>query len=172
MGSIYGNMVGAGSAPLKTIILEDPTSGVEIVGVVTDNEHIFDAVASKDIREGKTAVTSEGIVIGSKRIPAYETSRGYVVVDPDGEFKISILSDYDRYDYTQLQCIITRFDETIDNSVFSEKVVIDNTVYNVSDNVALANVTKDNQTKTIKLNIANSTNNIYLIRYFTYYILN
>ena len=70
--AIYGNVVGgSGGALGKTLILEDP-SGIELVGVVTESEQVLDAVASQDIREGKTAVTAEGIVVGSKRIPAYE----------------------------------------------------------------------------------------------------
>lgn len=166
MAIIVGNSVG-GTSPLKTLILEDP-SGLEITGVVTENAQVLTAVASQDIREGKVAITSDGVVIGGKRIPAYETSKGNEIILPNSEFTISMLSDYDRYNYTQLQCIITLFNTDINSSVLSKKVVIDDTVYNVDDNIALSSVTKDDETKTIKLNITNDTDNTYVIRYFSY----
>ena len=46
--------------------------------------------------------------------------------------------------------------------------VLDNGVYSVSDGSKLSGVTIDISTKSINLNIANTSNEPYVIYYFTY----
>ena len=120
--AIYGNMVGGGSIIGKTIeIISD--DGVDLMGVVTDKELILTAVASRDIREGMTAITDDGLVVGSKRIPAYETSQGFRIIRAGSMFSIN-LPEYDKYDYTKLQCMIAPLNQTISDSCAVEKVVM------------------------------------------------
>ena len=165
--AIYGNVVGgSGGALGKTLILEDP-SGLELVGVVTESEQVLDAVASQDIREGKTAVTAEGIVVGSKRIPAYETTQSNYFIYPGEDFSIP-LEDYNKYDYTKFQCVIAKYNTSVENSVAVDRVVINDNVYATNSTEVLATVTKNTGTKSIDLNINNNTDDIFIIYYTTY----
>lgn len=164
--SICGNMVGGLIIPKSFVLVDE--NNVELVGVTVGEETVLTANASTDIREGMVAATEEGVVTGTKRIPAYETSCGNELILPDQEFTISMLDEFERYNYTQLQCIITVFETDIDSSVSTEKVVINDGVYNTNSTIKLSDVTKDSEFKTVKLNITNDTENIYLIRYFTY----
>lgn len=165
MAIIVGNSVG-GASPLKTLILEDP-SGLEITGVVTESEQVLTAVASQDIREGKVAITSDGIVTGSKRIPAYETTQSNYCVLPGASFSIP-LEDYDKYDYTKFQCMIAKYNTSPSDSVTVDRVVINNNVYAVNSSTVLSSVTKNKDTKSIDLNINNNTDDTYIIYYVTY----
>lgn len=165
--AIYGNVVGGNSGAIgKTFILEDP-SGLEITGVVTENERVFNATPN-DVRTGCVCVTGDGIITGTKDIPAYRTSVGNDLIFPNEDFIITSLSQFEQYDYTQIQCIINIFNTDIAHSLVTEKVVISDGVYNVSGDIKISSITKDNENKTIKLNINNNTKNTYLIRYFTY----
>lgn len=60
---IYGNMIGGGSAPLRTLILVDD-DGNEMIGVITDSEVIFTAEDS-DVRKGKVYASNDGVSIGT-----------------------------------------------------------------------------------------------------------
>lgn len=163
---ISGNMVGSYSQIGKTFIIQDD-NGNEITAVVTDQEQIFTAT-DNDVREGLVYASSDGVSTGTKNIPAYRTSTGYSVVLPNSNFTIPYLTQYDKYNYTELQCIITLFNSDMNDSVSAEKVVINSVVYNVGTSVALSNVIKDAVNKSIDLNIINNSENTYLIRYFTY----
>lgn len=163
---ISGNMVGSYSQMGKTFIIQDE-NGNEITAVVTDQEQIFTAT-DNDVREGMTYASDSGISTGSKDIPAYRTTAGYVTVFPDEDFAIYSLARNSKYDYTELQCIITLFNTTVSDSVAAEKIVVENAVYNVGDTIKLADVVKDTNGKLINLNITNNSENTYLIRYFTY----
>ena len=162
---IYGNMVGGG-APLKTLILQDE-EGNEMTGIVVGQEVIFTANAATDIRDGKVAATDEGVVTGAAIIPNYETSTGVKIIKAGAAFKFS-LTLHDMYDYTKLQCLICSYNSSINNSVATDRVVIDNNVYGTNSTVVLATVTKNADDKSINLNIANTSENMYTIRYFTY----
>lgn len=166
MAIIMGNVIGGSAAPLKTLVLQDP-SGIEIWGTVTESEQVLTAIASQDIREGKTAVTSDGVVVGSKRIPAYETTQEKILILQGDEFVIP-LSTYDKYNYTKFQCIISKFNTSFDDSVYTDKIVVDDCVYSVNSTDVLSSVTKNLSDKSIHLNITNNTEDIYVINYFTY----
>ena len=163
--SIMGNMVG-GAAPLKTLIIEDE-NGTEMVGVVTGSEVVFTANSAKDIREGTVAATEEGIITGSKRIPSYETTRSSRLIMPGSAFSIP-LSDYNKYDYTQFQCIIAKRNTSLQDSVAVDKVGISDNIYFVNSTESLAQITKNADTKSIDLNITNNTEDIYYIHFFTF----
>lgn len=149
-----------------TFIVTDDT-GNEAVGNYVGEEPIFTATAN-DIREGVVAATSDGITVGTKVIPSYNTSEGYKVISKGQEFKIDGLVGLNRYDYTKLQVIICPYAESIAKSVSAEKVVIDDNVYSVQSNEPIKSVEIDHENKTINFGIINESESLYLIRYFTY----
>lgn len=149
----------------QTFILVD-SKGNEIPAVLVDEEVEINAT-SNDIREGITAVTSEGVTLGTKFIPPYYTSVGERLVRTGREIDI-YLPVRDAFDYTALQCIICPLNTSIDQSVAAEKVVIGNGVYEVKSTELLSNVTKNHDTKTVKLGITNNSGLSCIIRYFTY----
>ena len=150
-----------------TYILVDD-NGNEAVGVVVDNEVVFDATAN-DIRQGKVAATSEGVTVGSKVIPSYHTTEGSRVIPVGSQLDITFgLDELDLYDYTKLQVIICPFRTSLAKSVGAEKVVINDNVYEVGNTISLSVVTKDISSKHINLGISNEGTVPYILRYFTY----
>ena len=162
---IYGNPVG-GALNAKTYQLECNGGTAEIMAVVVDEETIFDADVN-DVRAGKVFATNNGVKVGTKNIPAYNTCEGYRIIAPNEEFKI-VLSASDLYDYTNLQCIICPFNTSISDSVAADRVVIDGNLYEVNSSTVLSEVTKDATEKAIKLGITNDSSSSYIIRLFTY----
>ena len=163
--AIYGNPVG-GALNAKTFMLEVNGGKTEIAATVVGEETVFDATPN-DVRTGKTFATSSGVAVGTKDIPAYRTAQGAVIIKPNENFSI-VLEGYSQYDYTKLQCLISKFNTSVDDSVAVDKVVIVDNRYAVNSTIPLAAVTKDAATKSIKLNIKNESRVDYLLRYFTY----
>lgn len=163
--AIYGNPVG-GALNAKTFMLEVNDGKTEIAATVVGEETVFDATPN-DVRTGKTFATSSGVAVGTKDIPAYRTAQGAVIIKPNENFSI-VLEGYSQYDYTKLQCLISKFNTSVDDSVAVDKVVIGDNVYAVNSTIPLAAVTKDAVTKSIKLNIKNESSVDYVLRYFTY----
>lgn len=163
--AIYGNPVG-GALNAKTFMLEVNGGKTEIAATVVGEETVFDATPN-DVRTGKKFATSSGVEVGTKDIPAYRTAQGAVIIKPNENFSI-VLEGYSQYDYTKLQCLISKFNTSVDDSVAVDKVVIGDNVYAVNSTIPLAAVTKDAATKSIKLNIKNESSVDYVLRYFTY----
>lgn len=163
--AIFGNMIG-GTAPIKTIKIFGDNE-LELLGVVTDSEVIFTADAATDIREGKVAATSAGVVTGKKIIPSYETTTSSRLIWPGEDFTIP-LNHRDKYDYTKLHCMIAKRNTSVSDSVAVDKIVLNNNVYAVNSTNIVSNVSKDHENKTIDLNITNNTEDYYYIHYFTY----
>lgn len=163
--AIYGNPVG-GALNAKTFILEVNDGKTEIAATVVGEETVFDATPN-DVRTGKKFATSSGVEVGTKDIPSYRTAQGAVIIKPNENFSI-VLEGYSQYDYTKLQCLISKFNTSVDDSVAVDKVVIGDNVYAVNSTIPLAAVTKDAATKSIKLNIKNESSVDYVLRYFTY----
>lgn len=162
---IYGNPVG-GALNAKTYELQYNGGTTPIMAVVVDEEKVFDATAN-DVRTGKKFATNSGVVVGTKDIPAYRTVQGTVLVQPNKSFSI-LLDEYNQYDYKKLQCMISKFNTTVADSVSVDRVVIDGSVYAVNSTDVLSSVTKNPETKTVNLNIINETSDVYMFRYFTY----
>ena len=141
-------------------------AGNELFATFTEQPILTDATAN-DIRLGKTAVTENGLVEGEKEIPAYHTTEGVEIIQAGKEFRI-LIRESDRYNYTKMQAIICPYNKSLANSVSAEKVCINNNVYVVGDTTSLSTVTLDHDNKEIVLGITNDTDNIFLIRYFTY----
>ena len=163
--AIYGNPVG-GALNAKTFMLQVNGGKTEIAATVVGEETVFDATPN-DVRTGKTFATSSGVEVGTKDIPTYRTAQGAVIIKPNENFSI-VLEGYSQYDYTKLQCLISKFNTSVDDSVAVDKVVIGDNVYAVNSTIPLAAVTKDAATKSIKLNIKNESSVDYVLRYFTY----
>lgn len=144
------------------LVMED---GTEIPAVVVSEETKFDATPD-DIRLGKTAATESGVTIGEKVIPGYQTHEGAKRIRPGQKFEISLVS-LDQYDYTLLQCIICKHNTNLVNSVAAEKVVLNDSVYDVLSVIPLYSVTKNHDAKTIDLGFVNDTKESLVLKYFT-----
>lgn len=161
---IYGNMVGGGSAPLKTLILTDE-NGNEVVGVVTESVQAFNATPA-DVIVGKTFVSDEGIKVG-ENTKTYRVTKASEIILPGMNYSI-LLNYYDAYDYTKFQCMISKFNTSFSDSVDTNKISLENNVYEVNSTEVLSKVTKNADTKSVDLNIVNDTSNIYIVHFFTY----
>lgn len=161
---IIGNVVG-GQPLVKSYILE-MEDGTEIPAVLTSKEVVFTATPN-DIRVGKVAASGNGVTVGEKIIPSYNTIELARYVPNGSEFIIP-LSELDMYDYTKLQVIICKFGTSIENSVSAQKVAILDKVYDVGSDRVLSTVIKDGNTKSIKLGITNNSGHPCVIRCFTY----
>lgn len=129
-------------------------------------EKVTLTATANDIRLNTSAITNEGYTEGKKDIPVYHTTRGAVAVRPNGEFKITSLKDKDRYDYTELQCLIAPWNTSIEDSVAVDKSVLYDAVYQAGSTEKLADVIKDVANKVIDLGIANGSTP-YVIQYMT-----
>lgn len=165
MSGLYGNAVMAPVA-LKTVILQDESGNEMATGVIVGEKTVFTAT-DNDVRNGIVYAGDEGVSTGSKDIPAYRTTQGVTVIKPGEGFSIS-LPEYTGYDYTKLQCMISKLNSTTEQSVAVDRVAIDDSVYAVNSTVKLASVIKNSETKSIDLNITNDTSDTYVLRYFTY----
>jgi NDP-sugar pyrophosphorylase family protein len=145
-----------GRPMLQWVIDSVRGAGVENICVVKGfkKENLFLAMAG-------------GVSTGTKNIPSYRTTQGKQIVFAGEEFIIE-LKQYDKYDYTKFQCIITPYNTTLNNSVAANKVSINDNVYLVNSTDILSNVTKDADLKSINLNLAIDNDVDYVIHYFTY----
>lgn len=162
--NVCGNASGGFGFPKSLVIVDE--NGNEFTGVVTDEVKVFTAT-DNDVREGMVYASENGVSTGTKDIPAYRTTAGFCCIASGKPFSIP-LKMHDKYDYTKLQCIITPVNTSSSNSVAAEKVVINDAVYQVGSTEKISDVTKNETTKSIDLNIVNDTNLNYYIRYFTY----
>lgn len=147
-----------------TFILVD-TDGNEYPAVYVDSDTVCTATAN-DIRKGSVAITPEGVIEGTKEIPAYHTTEGYALVIAGKDFSIPIKDD--RCDYTKLQALLCAYNTSPSKSVSTDRVVIGDSVYAVNSTEAISTVTINAEKATIELNITNDSDTIYIIRYFTY----
>lgn len=162
---IYGNVVGGSNGIGKTFIIED-AAGNELVGIVTDRSITFDA-GPNDIRAGKVAATQNGVTIGEKVIPSYNTREGYKIIPSGSQFVVS-LPDHEGYNFTKFQGIICPVSGTIAESVAAEGVVINDGLYPALSSERLSTVVKNDETKSVDLGITNTNASTYVLRYFTY----
>ena len=147
-----------------TYILVDE-NGTEVPAIYVDNEVVFTA-DEDDIREGETAASYDGVVVGTKEIPAYITTEGIQLVSAGSTMVIKPKDG--KHAYTKLLAVICPYQSSIAESVAVEKSCIEDVVYPVASNEILANVTIDEDTKTINLGIVNEADTSVIIRYFSY----
>jgi hypothetical protein len=139
-------------------------NGYELKAALVDSDAELTAT-SNDIRIGTTAVTNDGITDGEKFIPAYHTSEGVQIVLGGRPFKITTLTDCR---YTKLQVLICEFNSSIEKSVSTEKVVIEDRLYDVKSDTSISEITIDETDKSIDLGIINNEPTMRIIRYFLY----
>lgn len=145
-----------------TYILVDE-DGNEVPAVYVDSEQVFTATAN-DIRIGTIAASDAGIIEGEKEIPAYYVSEGVRVITSGSPFRITIAD----FDFKKLQALVCPFNTSLSNSVSTEKVAIDNSVYNVLSTEIVSTIIKDTANSYADFGISNDTETRYLIRYFMY----
>lgn len=165
MNKIVGKLAGCYSPLGRTMILQDENGNELSTGVIVEQEVVFDAT-DNDVRSGLIYANNEGKSVGTKIIPAYHTTEGYRVITVGSDF--TILFTDDLFDFTKLQALICPANTSISDSVATEKVAINNEVYEVNSTEIIATVTKDVENKQINLEIINNSNKPYVLRYFTY----
>ena len=148
---------------LYLIVDED---GNQLFATFTEQEILANATAN-DIRIGKTAVTESGLIEGENTI-TYRTAEGSQLVLPNNEFCISSLYLHNQYNYTKLQCIIAKYSSDANERMSTEKIVLNDNIYDTGSSVVVATLTKNAETKSIDFNITNDTNDVYIIYFFTY----
>lgn len=141
--------------------------GNEMIGILVDEVTTFTATEN-DVRNGKVFATSTGVKTGTKIIPSYNTSEGFLMVLPGAEIKIPIPDKRELYDYTRFQAIICSFNTNLANSTAAQKVAINDKVYNVLSSESIGDVIVDHNSKAIDLGIVNDSDKIAIIYYFTY----
>lgn len=119
-----------------------------------------------DVRIGTKVIAENGIMDGEKDIPAYHTTRGSVAVFSNADFVIDVLKG-DRYDYTELFCVIAPYNTSLRDSVAVDKSVLYDAVYPAGSTEKLADVVKDAVNKAINLGITNG-DTPYVIQFMTY----
>ena len=159
---IYGNMVG-GTGSFKTCVLED-NNGNHVTGIVVDKEVLFTAT-DNDVREGFVYASNDGVSTGTKDIPAYHTTEGSKLIPVGSEIAIVGLK---HYEFTKLQALVCAFNTEVSNSVATEKVSINGSVYNAGSTDVIATVSIDSANQAINLGIINNGDSPCVIRYFTY----
>ena len=144
-----------------TFILVDK-DGNEYPATFLESAPVFTATAN-DIRKGVTAITAEGLTVGTKEIPNYRAVEGFTAVRSGNSMKIPLFSDM--CEYTTFQAIVCGYNTSLNDSVSAEKVVINDNVYDVGSVVSLAVVAVDTESQTIKLGITNNSEKNNIIRY-------
>lgn len=164
---ITGNVIGSIMKDPGTIILVDE-QGNEYPAVFT-GQSVELTATTNDIREGKTAALTRGFATGEKVIPAYHTFEGTKLILEGQALTIeNSNASVNSYDYTKLQAMICSYNTDLSNSVSTEKVSINNNVYNVQSTVSISTVTKDHTSKLINLGFTNDTGGMLIIRYIMY----
>lgn len=162
--NISGGLVGSYSQLGKTIIIVDD-AGNELTGVITENLQIFDATPA-DVKIGKTFASDEGIQVGEDT-KTCRVRHGAQLILPGKTFSIPI-KEYDGYDYTNFQAIVSLFNTSIVDSSETNRVVLYDAVYNVNSNIKIADIEKNVEDKSIDLNLTNDTDDVYIIHFNTY----
>lgn len=163
MSIINGRQVGGG-APVKTITLVNE-NGEEITAVVIGKDFIFDATA-EDVKEGKTFASDLGVDVGVNE-HMYNAQHGTCLINPGDNFSVT-LNENDEYNYAAFQAIVTMSDMSADNSMFANKIVLNNAVYDVASGAKVSDVTKNHASKSVDFNMVNDTDSVYVIHYITY----
>ena len=155
------------SEDIAAYILVDE-SGNEYPAVLLD-EGVELTATENDIRQGTIAVTDKGITTGEKVIPAYHTFEGCRVIPAGSIVSIPDLKpDINSYDYTKLQAMVCLFNTTVEDSVYTEKISVNDNVYNVQSIDAIAPVTKNHESKSVNMGITNVSDKDWVLRYFMY----
>lgn len=160
-GSYYYKRCFEEAQNVYLLVTEDSEEFVQLNG----QEEVYLTATANDIRLGKTAVTEKGVTTGEKDIPSYHTAQGVKAIRPNTMFILSF--DDNTYDYTKLQAMTAPFNESLSKSVAVDRVVIEDSVYEVGSTESISTVIKDDENKSIDFGIMNG-DSPSVIRYFTY----
>lgn len=153
-GIIHGNVVGCGSAPLKTVQLIDE-SGNELLGVVVGEETIFTAT-DNDVRENIVYAGNNGLSVGTKFIPAYYSNFGKKFVLKNNEAIIYM----PKYNYENLMVTISTYDTSLSQSLDVTYISIDNAMYEIGSKTKFADIVIDEENEQIKLGVVVSEKSV------------
>lgn len=156
---IYGNIVGTINGNIGKSFVVTDKNGNKAVAVMVEEETEFTATAN-DIREGVIAATDSGVTKGTKVIPSYYAHQGNVIIMPGKSF---VYSDSD-YNYKKLQGLICSFNTSLSNSVATEKVAINDNVYDVLSTNVVSTILKENGI--IDFGLKNESTTPKILRYF------
>ena len=165
MSKIVGKMAGCYSPLGRTMILQDENGNELSTGVIVEQKTVFDADVD-DVKIGKTFASNEGVKIG-RDTKTYRVVKSSHLIFPSTRYSIP-LSDNEQYDYTEFQGVIAKFNTSFSDSVETNRVVLENKVYEVNSTISLSQITKNVDVKSIDLNITNDTEDIYVVHFFTY----
>lgn len=155
---ISGNMIGSYSQLGKTFTIVDE-NGVEVTGVIVDQEVIFDAT-DNDVREGFVYASDSGVSIGTKIIPIYYARYGCKIAQAN----TNVVIDVPEYDYDSFIVVISTFNKNISNSITSTFNSIDDSVYAVGSNVKVSDILIDVENEQIDLGLTVTEKSV--VRYF------
>lgn len=164
MSVICGGVSGGFGMP--NIVEITDGSGNTFIGAVTDSEVALDATRD-DVKIGKFFAANDGIQEGINTI-TYRTETASRLILPGEDFSIP-LSNYNQYDYTKFQCIIVVFNSDYSTNAESYGITIDDNVFSTTTSEKISSITKNSNTKSIDLNLTNTSDKTYSIRYFTYH---
>ena len=163
---ILGNKVG-GSRDVKTYKVNVVGDDGNVLGTFDCScvdEYIQLDARCEDVAAGKTFVCDDGVCVGTNDYTRCRVTHGEHEVYPGVDFMITLENNH-QWDYTYFTA--TMYPKRDDGKKIIDKLVVDDDVYDMSGN-KLANVTKDAGEMTVRLNITNMTDQIYILSYFTY----
>lgn len=173
-GILAGNVAVSGSLAAGTILETEINTfvivdedGHDVPAVLVDEEVVVTATAG-DIRKGKTALTYDGLVVGTCDMSNSRFAEGHVEISNGEPFVIP----HEYYDYDNFQAVICRFNTNVTDSVGVIKVALNNSVYDVQSTEPISMIVKDDVNKCINLGVINDTGNTCIIRYFIHKEMN
>lgn len=156
--SIYGNATGGFGFP-KTFVFQDKDGNEIALGVVTDQEQIFDAT-DNDVREGIVYASENGVSTGTKIIPVYYAGYGEKIVLANEEAIITT----PEYNYDNLMVIISTYSTSLSQSFVSTYVSIYNAMYPIGSDTKISDIIIDKENGKINLGITVDEKSV--LRYF------
>lgn len=163
-GNIIGAMTKYKTPDISILVDED---GNEYPAILTADEVVITA-DENDLRLGETAILKDGIGVGEKFIPSYHTTEGRVIVPNGSEYKITLLRQYDRYNFTKFQAMICDFNTSDIDSTSVHTISLHGNVYSARSDMSMSSVSKNHSDKSISLGIINNTGKPQILRFFTY----
>jgi hypothetical protein len=162
---ILGNKVG-GSRDAKTykVVLTDGETELGIFDCACVDEYTEFTAHPEDVAEGKVFACDEGVCVGTNDYTRCRVTHGEHEVYPGVEFMITLENDH-QWDYTYFTGMI--YPKREDGKKVIEKLIMDDGVYDLTGK-KVADVIKDPSDMTVRLNLANMTDRIYILSYFTY----
>jgi hypothetical protein len=162
---ILGNKVG-GSRDAKTykVVLADGENTLVTFDCTCVDEYTELTATCEDVAVGKVFACDEGICVGTNDYTCCRVAHGEHEVYPGVEFMITLENNH-QWDYTYFTGMI--YPKREDGKKIIEKIIMDDGVYDLTGK-KVADVTKDAGEQTVRLNLVNMTDGIYILSYFTY----